>query len=220
MFEKWREKRATETRDKAVHEWQELRDATVEMLDTAQTFEGETDDGIVLKAGEKVFGIVSNVSLVEDRSQGGHWEGGSSGISVPIGSLGGRTIRYHVGATRGHYVQGTPTLTAIDTGTMYLTNLRVVFVGSRQTRECMFSKLVSCQHDPKGFTVLSVSNRQKPIVICYGAEHAGWVDFRLDLALAHYRNSVPELVQELKAQLAHIEDNPPPPPVWGPNGPA
>jgi len=62
---------------------------------------------------------------------------------------------------RGHYVSGAPTPTAIDNGTVYVTNQRVIFQGSKQTRECKFAKLLGVQHDDvEGSTTLSVSNRQ------------------------------------------------------------
>jgi hypothetical protein len=70
-------------------------------------------------------------------------------------------VRYRVGASRGHYVRGAPAPTAIDTGTAFITNKRVIFEGSRQTRECNFTKLIGVQHDDAvGATTLSVSNRE------------------------------------------------------------
>lgn len=70
------------------------------------------------------------------------------------------------------------------------------------------------QHDDKaGTTVFSVSNRQKPMTVHYGPEVSGWFDFRLDLALAHYRNDVPALVAQLQDDVASLDARKPPPPV-------
>ena len=125
---------------------------------------------------------------------------------MPIGSVRGRSVRYRVGATRGHYVQGAPTLTAIDTGTVYITNRRVIFAGSRQTRECAFAKLISFEHDDQqGYTTFSVSNRQKPTTVNYGPAVAPHFDFRLDLALAHFRGTTAGLVAELQRDLAELD---------------
>jgi hypothetical protein len=96
---------------------------------------------------ERVFLQVAPVALIEDRVRGGHYEGRSQGVSIPIGSIGGHAVRYHVGANKGHYVQGAPTPTAIDQGTVLITNKRVVFEGAKQTRECLFTKLIGFQHD-------------------------------------------------------------------------
>jgi hypothetical protein len=149
---------------------------------------------------------VTGASLVEDRRGRGTYSGGSHGISIPVGSMGGRTVRYRVGQTRGHYVQGEPTPTAIDSGIVFITNKRVIFQGGKQTRECPFTKLIGVEHDDEaGTSVISVSNRQRPMTIHYGPKIAGWFDFRMDLALAQFKGTVPELIQNLQAELAGIE---------------
>ena len=151
------------------------------------------------------------MSLIEERSTGGHWQSGSQGVSIPIGSLGGHAIRYHVGASRGHYVQGTPAPTAVDVGTVYVTNQRVVFTGHAHTRECRFDKLLSCEPGA-GSMNLSVSNRQKPTTLYYGTALDGWFGFRVTLALAHFRGDVPSLVAQLQAQLDALDAAKPLPP--------
>jgi hypothetical protein len=206
---KWRERRALEAQRRAFASWESERDEAAALVRAARTFDGITTNDLLLTKGERVFLVVEGTSLVEDRKAAGHWEGRSSGISVPIGSIGGRSIRYHVGQSRGHYVQGTPVATAIDQGTTFITNKRVVFRGRRQTRECAYAKLIGFEHDPSGATVFSVSNRQKATVIAYGAEAANTFIFRLDLAVAHFRNAVPDLVAELEGQLEAVEHKQP-----------
>lgn len=102
-------------------------------------------------------------------------------------------------------MQGAPTPTAIDTGTVFVTNQRVIFQGAKQTRECAFAKLIGFQHSDDGSTTFSVSNRQKPTTIHYGPSISGWFDFRLDLALAHFRGTVGDLVAQLQADLAQLD---------------
>lgn len=196
--------------EKALARWSEQRSAAAHLVDVATNFTGTTTDELMLKSGEAVFASISNASLMGEHKGAGHWEGRSSGVSIPIGSLGGRTVRYHVGATRGHYVQGAPVAAALDTGTFFVTNQRAVFVGAKRTSECAFSKLVAYRHDDStGTTTLSVSNREKPTVVAYGAKIAGWVDFRFDLALAHFRGEVPTLVQGLQRSLAEVDASKP-----------
>ena len=213
MFEKLRAKRAQKQYEAQLAQWQEQHDATAALLDLAQTYEGERSTEMILKPGEAVFAFVTGASLIEERRGAGQWEGRSSGVSFPIGSIGGRSIRYRTGGTRGHYVQGAPMPTAIDTGTLFVTNQRVVFQGGRQTRECRFDKMVGIHHTPDCATVFSVSNRQKPTNVYYGAEIAGWLDFRLDLALAHYRKDVPALIDQLKQDLVAVDAARPSPPA-------
>jgi hypothetical protein len=200
VFEKHREKKAAEHYQHELEQWEEHVNSTAQLLQLAQTYNGEPNAQIILKPGETVFATVTGAGLIEERSGGGHWEGRSSGVSVPIGSIGGHAVRYHVGATKGHYVRAEPVATAVDTGTVYVTNQRVIFQGARQTRECLYAKLIGYEHTSDGSTVFSVSNRQKPIVIHYGPKIAGWFDFRLELALAHNRGTLDQLIAQLQAQ--------------------
>ena len=86
-------------------------------------------------------------------------------------------------------------------------------LAGRQTRECPFDKLVAVQHDDSsGTTTISLSNRQKPVTIHYGAKLNGWVRLRVDLAVAHARNQVPALVERLQQGLAAIDAERPTPP--------
>ena len=214
MFERRRERKAAAQYEAARSKWQGERDGQAAALALAQTFAGEATTELLLHRGEALFAKVTNVGLVEERKGPGHWQGGSSGVSVPIGTLGGHAVRYHVGATRGHYVQGAPHPTSIDTGTMFITNQRLVFEGHAQTRECAFAKLLGYQHGADGSTTLSVSNRQRPVTICYGPAVSGWVQLRLELALAHFRGEVPALVQRLQQGLTALDaEQPPPPPT-------
>lgn len=210
MFEKHKERKQAEEYQHALQHWQATQANYSEMLDTAKSFNGMASDQLMLASGEALFLTVTNTALVEDRVTGGHYQGGSTGVSFPIGSIGGRSIRYRVGANRGHYVQGTPTPTAIDTGSTHITNQRVVFQGAKQTRECEFSKLIGFQHDDAaGTTTFSVSNRQKAVTVVYGHNAAPTFDFRLDLALAHFKGTVDQLVAALENDLQTISGEKP-----------
>lgn len=201
MFEKHHEKKLEKHYEEELEHWRAERQGYAALLQLAESFKGVAIDEIVLGPGEALFYKVSGAALLDSRSAG-HWEGASSGFSVPIG--GG--VRYRVGATRGHYVQGEPVLAAIDHGTVYVTNRRVVFIGPKQTREAPFSKLVGYHHDASsGSTSFSVSNRQKPLTVHYGPSLSGAFEFRLELALAHYRGTTEALVAELRADLAKLD---------------
>lgn len=214
MFEGHRAKKAAETYQKALAEWQAQRDEYAGLLELAEAFHGTRDAEIMLGADEALFYKVTGASLIEDRRGRGTYKGASQGVSIPIGSVHGRSVRYRVGQTRGHYVQGAPTPTAIDTGTVFVTNKRVIFQGAKQTRECLFSKLIGFQHsDSDGSTTFSVSNRQKPTTVHYGPGLSANFDFRLDLALAHYRNTVADLVAEIQRDLVQIDARRPTAPV-------
>ena len=218
MWKRRRERKALEAQQRAYDAWEHERDEAAALVEAASTFEGTTTNELMLKGNERVFLIVEGASLIEDRRGAGHWEGRSSGFSVPVASIGGRSIRYHVGQSRGHYVQGAPVPTAIDHGKAFITDQRVVFMGGKQTRECAYAKLLGVEHESGGVTVFSVSNRQKATVIACGSEAAGTFVFRLDLALAHYRNTLPAFISQLESDLKAVEQRQPPDPAPDRNG--
>ena len=82
----------------------------------------------------------------------------------------------------------------------------MIFQGGRQTRECAFTKLIGVEHDDGGgSTTFSVSNRQKPTTIHYGSGLSGPIHFRLDLAIAHFKGTVDDLIRQLQGDLAQID---------------
>jgi hypothetical protein len=217
VFDKHRAKAAAKAYEQAFGEWQTQHDGQAELLQAAETFAGVASNEVMLRDGERLFLTVAGTALVGERRAPGQWKGKSQGFSIPVASIGGRSIRYRTGTTRGHFVQGAMVPTAVDVGTVFVTNQRVIFEGKKQTRECLFTKLVGFQHDADGSTTFSVSNRQQPTTIHYGPGAAPTFDFRLDLALAHFRGQVPALVQTLQQDLAQIDAArpTPPPPVPG-----
>ena len=219
MLDEHRAKRAAKEHREALASWHAHRDGVADLLTIAQTYEGEGSSEILLSPGEVLFCKVTGAALIEERRGAGHYQGRSQGVSVPVASIGGRSIRYHIGANKGTFVQGTPVSTAIDTGSVFITSKRVIFQGANQTRECLFAKLIGFQHDDAaGSTTFSVSNRQKPTTVLYGASVAGVFDFRLDLALAHYRGTVADLVGQLQADLSELEQARPADPVDSASG--
>jgi hypothetical protein len=194
------------TYESALATWQTSRDEQARVLDFVTTYTGESDaDGVMLQPGEALYGHIATASLLEERAGQGEFVGRSQGFSIPVASIGGHSIRYRIGSSRGTYVAAPPVETAIDQGNLIVTNQRVIFEGSLQTRECQFSKLLAFQTSPNGIAQFSVSNRQKPTVVQYGADLSAWFDLRLEIAMAHYRNTLPDLIATTKADLDAID---------------
>jgi hypothetical protein len=85
------------------------------MLQVAQTLNGQTAAEnpklvLALKKNERAFFTLTGAGLVAPRRGQGHWQGGYSGFSFRVA----KGVRYHVGGTRGTYVQDqeAPTATA------------------------------------------------------------------------------------------------------------
>ncbi len=213
MFEEHRAHRAQKQYDEDRAAWESHVAEYRTLVDLASTFSGDTTSQLILEQGETVFFTVEDAELVEERRGPGSWHGRSQGVSIPIGSIGGRSVRYRVGASKGHFVQGEEQPTVIDRGTLYITSSRVVFQGGKQTRQCDLGKLVAVHHDPSGgILTMSVSNRQTPMVIRCGSSLSEALKFRLDLAIAHHNRTMPAFVDALRSDLNALEADPPHPP--------
>jgi len=209
MFEGHKAKRAAEEQAAAVKAWSHEAAALQAQLDEARSFAGTTTNAlIVLKRGEVCFASVRECALVEARRGAGQWEGRSRGVSIPVLRTPLGPVRYRVGSSRGHYEAGPEVLQPVDSGTMSITNARVVFAGQKTTRECLFSKLVSYEHYSDA-TSFSVSNRQKPTTIRYGVALGPEIHFRFELALAHFRDDVATLITQLESELTALQNRRP-----------
>lgn len=214
MFEKRKQRQSATAEASALAEWNAQLSELESLVRIATGDAPPALEHLMTRPGERGVGEVTGVGLVEERRGPGHYVGASQGVSIPIGHVAGRPVRYRVGATRGHYVQGAPVATAVDTGTLSITDHRLVFQGSQHTSECDFSRLVGIQHVPGQITV-AVSNREHPTVVHYGAAIDDWVEARLTLALALYKGQGDQARQALEAQIAALRSARPPGPPTG-----
>lgn len=119
--------------------------------------EAVRETSLILHLGEEAYFEDSAVLLKEVAQR--EYRGGSQGLSIPIGAIHGRSVRYRVGAYRGHLVTIGTNWVPADRGTLTVTNQRVVFRGQRKTLEFQFSKLVALKAYTDAID-LGVSNRQ------------------------------------------------------------
>ncbi|MHB8334845.1 MAG: hypothetical protein ACYDEH_08130 [Acidimicrobiales bacterium] len=129
--------------------------------------------------------------------------GSVPGILIPIHSIKGRSVRYRVGAARGHYVQSEPQATSVDHGTLSITNQRVVYQGATRTAECLFTKLLGVQQSG-GSIIVSVSNRQPPFVVHVGDSLEEWVADRISIATSLYQGKKGQVLANLRLQLNEV----------------
>lgn len=195
-----------------LEEWQQKVDLVQSTIDIIE--EGgmgrdhpDWDFPIQLQKGETIYAVIPGVSLIEPRRVGGQWQGGASGFSFRIA----KGVRYRVGSTRGTYVPGPEVITRVDEGgTVYITNKRVMYLGSQRTTEWKFANLLGFQHDEEmGATFLQVSNRQKVSGFLYGQAGLLSVQLRLAAALAHYNETSKDLRAHLEDQLRELNSERP-----------
>jgi uncharacterized Zn finger protein (UPF0148 family) len=185
--------------------------ANVQQLETQiQILNGAPNSNcpINLHQGERGVVTIESAGLVEQRRGQGTYVGASQGVSIPIGKIGNRPIRYRVGASRGHYVQGALEPTVTDKGSLVITNQRIVYLGVNKTIECAFAKLIAINHS-NGLFSISVSNRQKPTNVFVGPSVEPQVLNYLEVALAVFRGDEADLLKQFEAQLAELKSSEP-----------
>ena len=117
------------------------------MCDLAREWTGDpvpSDCGIMGKPGELAYAVLQGASLIEPRRLPGEWHGRNQGVSIPVY----KGVRYRVGGTKGTFQQGAEVPTPIDTGTVLISDQRVVFAGDKASREWLYPKLIGFRHDP------------------------------------------------------------------------
>ena len=161
----WHERRELRREElahaQAVTRWQAEQDALDGLVRAAQDAnDGGLGDaqGLVLARGETALFAVRGAALIEPRRGAGHYQGGYSGVSLHIA----KGVSYRIGGTRGHYVPGPETQTPVDVGTAVITTTRVVFTGTKATREWAYAKLLGVDDSPDGHALLlHVANRER-----------------------------------------------------------
>jgi hypothetical protein len=159
------------------------------------------DDGtLVLKAGEFAIAKVQNSILLETTRAPSIYQGGYGGVSFPL--FGG--VRVHTGGVRGKRIPGKESLTYIEDGDTVITNKRAVFLGTGNTVEWPFAKVLACEHNPSGFTTFALSGRKKNSGFGYGTDVAHEVQFRIEWGIALCNGTTDRLVAQLRAERAKV----------------
>lgn len=213
-----RAEQAREDYEQAYADWHAEYSELWNQAQTAREFRGYTSAELTargiecplqLKRGERLFLTLSGVSLIEPRRGGGRWEGGHQGFSIPLG----KGFRYRIGGTKGRYVPNPEQLTIIDEGgDAAITERRVVYLGTKRTREWRYSKLLGYDDDVDGCLTIQVSNRQKVSGMAIGSQ-VDEAEFRLALALATHNEEADELADALEARARELWQHQPSPPA-------
>ena len=172
--------------------WQADLDDLDQRLGAARGFEGipvNLDSPLALKRGERVFLALPNATLIE-----------GSASAEPHLSM---NARFSWRGTRSPV--GPMTAPAgmrwADAGPVTLTDRRLVFHGSKHAREWAFTRLIGLENSSDGpYTVLQVSNRQKPSGVLYPPSVVPSLRFHLALALAVFADQRQAFVASLERE--------------------
>lgn len=116
---------------------------------------------------------------------------------------------------------GVDTPTVVESGEMWVTNCRVLYVGSKK-REWSFDKLISSTDVGSDVTMMLVSNRKTASGIFYAGPQRDEIRRRLHLAIASSHGARDRVIAEADRQVtahAGAEPRPPVPPPPAPPAP-
>ena len=209
LTKKTKDARALKDYESALAAWEEQHEHVSELLEMAtnleETYRQAEQAGFTvrLKPDEHILiGLVGGSGLIEPRSSGGRYQGGSRGVSVRVA----KGVRFRVGAHRGTYVPGPDVQKAIDTGgDAYVTTQRVLYTSPERNREWLYKSTVDVFHSDEwvpgfGVTYLSVTNRQKTSGFAYPMDWARTVRDRVLLGMAVFDGTVDDLTGGLQEQ--------------------
>jgi len=114
--------------------------------------------GVILKGDEICRALSRNAKHIVSRKKT-HYVGGSQGVSIRIA----KGVRYHVGGFRGQPVTEEFEVVA-DLGSVYVTNKRFIFAGSKEVTSVPISKIGDVHLDGARVVVI-IENRVNPVVI-------------------------------------------------------
>ncbi len=159
---------------------------------------------------EQLLFVLPNVELLEYKSSGSTYSGGSAGVSFP---LFGR-VRGNVGGNRGSFSRNPEELILSDMGRLKVSTQRLIYVGEKEAREIDLDKVLDFELGPNGLWVkLAMSNRQKregfqhmqvdqiPIGMAIGIAKE-FADKGLDAAKAYAKNLAADIRATIAAEAA------------------
>jgi hypothetical protein len=128
--------------------------------DTTKPLPNLTTDvqGVILKADESCCALSANAQHIVTRNKT-RYVGGSQGVSIRIA----KGVRYHVSGYRGHPITEQYEAVA-DSGSVYVTNKRFIFAGSKEVTTVPVSKIADV-HLEGARVVVVVENRVNPLVV-------------------------------------------------------
>ena len=198
-------------------DWQENADALNAMLEIVrdcrngkigEQFTDTGDYGFMLKKGEFAVAFLQ-VGYLENVREPTRYSGGYGGVSFPIFGK----VRLNTGKTGGKITQGAESINTTDQGPLLITNQRIMFAGTKRSREWRFDKMMSCSHSPEGSSIFAMTGAAKPTGIAYGRKAATEVQFRIELASAIALDTLDRYEAELVAERTQLEaERPLPPP--------
>ncbi len=175
--------------------------------------ESDPDLSIIPKRGEEVLYLLRGVALAELRTVTRSYKGSSHGMSIRIA----KGVYYRPGMHAGKITESSEEWKILDTsGDMVVSNQRVVYSGSRYSREFPFAKLVSwgVALESKQFTMpvylitLPVSSRVRTSAVAFPVsgsdEHRETTLSMIQCAIALYSGTYDDFMRQLRDDIKDL----------------
>lgn len=155
-------RRAEQARQRADEELRNQAQSLYELFvsDDGRPLPNLTRDvqGMILKSDEICCALSNNAQHIVTRSKT-HYVGRSQGVSIRIA----KGVRYHVGGYKGRPVTEQYE-TVSDSGSVYVTNKRFIFSGTKEVTTVPAAKIADVHLDGARVVVI-VENRVNPVIV-------------------------------------------------------
>ncbi len=177
--------------------WEEVEQQMEDMLNIVKTYKPSTDStDVILKNGEAQYYRLRGADLIEPRRAPMHRVGAYGGPTVHVGK-----VPIHMGAF--YATQTKPRqdiLTVVDSGTVVITNQRIIFKGNRYSKTLQLAKLVDYEDDPMSKTVtFFAETSSKSIGVSYG--DAKLFTTYVEMAIADMTNNRASLISKWESSI-------------------
>jgi hypothetical protein len=183
-----------------INNWQseiDILNSALDIFTGAAKGDEPEDHQLVQKKGELLLWTGQAIFHEAGRTPS-TYQGGSAGISIPVVA----GIRVRVGQFKGTIVPGNEIQVEKEAGLVKLTNQRLIFVGSFNTSEWAFAKMLSAARNEAGNDfIISVSNRKKTSGLRFSEQDGKSFGRLFSLALYAYENGIQNTVKEIKSEI-------------------
>ena len=168
---------------------------------------------IIPKRREEVLFVLRGVSLVELRTVTRSYKGTSHGMSIRIA----KGVYYRPGMHAGKITDSSEEWKVLDAGgDMVISNQRIVYTGSRNTREFPFAKLVAwglelernAFNTPQYLITLPVSSRVRTSAIALSAaaedQTREWTLSIIQCAISLYNDTYDDFMHQLREDIRDL----------------
>ena len=162
---------------------------------------GVATSGLVLKTGEVAVCQLSQAGLLEFVSDGSSYQGMNNGVGLRVTN----GITWNVSGSSGQIIKNPESEQIVDYGTVIFTNKRVLFAGTKFTREWDYDKMVNLQTSANGSSIhMNVAGQSKVSGLTYTNSRELTPGIMMSVAQAYASGGAADAERVAKAYAAQF----------------